>query len=1071
MTDAGMTSGRTKYVTLVVLAVLWLAGLLVFSRGVLPAPLLLALGTAATITLAAGLDRTGRIAADAIAAAGLGLAVVAGDGQLAPWSAILTFLAMAGAAEYIAARATGNARQVRRLQERARLLENIVDTDPTMVFVKDRQSRLTFVNEAVRRFVGLSDAQILGRTDEVFGCTPEEVGMYQESDRAALAADQPVHYPAGVLTDSHGTAHWFESIKVALPAGNDNTDILVIGTDVSDRVKSEQNTQAGADLLLALAEATALLLAETDIESAMLSALQRIGAALPIDRIQVIEHRDAAVDRQARTTRHCVWTASAAIASPPGNGETFLSSPGFAQFVATLRQGVEVACATCDFDAPVRDALHAQDVRALYALPIRASGEFWGYVTFENCRSDENISETLRPALGTLANSLGAAITRHDARLAIQLQEQAIRAMLDGLPSQVVVLEPGGRIRFANQAIADFLNTSVEELIGESLSSVLPQLALIAPVPGVTGSDSGDVADTRHGLHPVRDLTGQFHWFQTVTRPLPDPATGEILTLSVNTDVSALKEADEALGAERTMLQVLIDNLPDLIFIKDRQSRYVTANAAHLALLDASRVEDIIGKRDYDFFSAASSEPFYREEQAIMESNQAVLERVEEINVDTPDRRRWVLSSKIPLTDAQGTVTGLIVISRDITSLKQGEEALRAAKETAEAATAAKSVFLATMSHEIRTPMNAVIAMTDLLTGTKLTPEQADYVNTIRVGGESLLSVINDILDFSKIEAGKLELEEYAFNLVESIEETMHLLAPRASQKLLNMRLELGDDVPGWVVGDAGRLRQIVMNLLNNAVKFTESGEVNIAITATGSGAQRRLHFAIQDTGIGIPAERMNRLFQSFSQVDSSTTRRFGGTGLGLAICKRLVELMGGTISVESIPGVGSTFTFDVVMTVAAPPVMVDRALSGAEVAGDSTAALSPLSILLAEDNTINQKVALRVLDRLGYSATVVDDGQKAVTAALEQPYDVILMDLHMPEMNGLDATRLIRAGTPGNARPYIIALTADAADGYEQRCFEAGMDAYVMKPIRIDDLAKALAHARDALRLARHPE
>ena len=211
MTDAGMTSGRTKYVTLVVLAVLWLAGLLVFSRGVLPAPLLLALGTAATITLAAGLDRTGRIAADAIAAAGLGLAVVAGDGQLAPWSAILTFLAMAGAAEYIAARATGNARQVRRLQERARLLENIVDTDPTMVFVKDRQSRLTFVNEAVRRFVGLSDAQILGRTDEVFGCTPEEVGMYQESDRAALAADQPVHYPAGVLTLAGRLSVWLDA--------------------------------------------------------------------------------------------------------------------------------------------------------------------------------------------------------------------------------------------------------------------------------------------------------------------------------------------------------------------------------------------------------------------------------------------------------------------------------------------------------------------------------------------------------------------------------------------------------------------------------------------------------------------------------------------------------------------------------------------------------------------------------------------------------------------------------------------------------------------------------------------
>jgi len=1066
MTDAGMTSGRTKYVALAVLAVLWLAGLLAFARGMLPAPLLLAMGTAATLTISAGLDRAGRITADAIAAAGLGLAVAADDSRLALWSAILTFLAIVGAAEYIAVRAAGNTRQVRHLQERARLLEDIVDTDPNLIFVKNRQNRLTFVNEAVRRFVGLSDAQILGHTDEVFGCSPEEVSMYQESDRAALAANQPVYYPAGVLTDSHGAAHWFESIKVALPSGNNDANILVIGTEVSDRIESEQLTQATGELLLALAEATALLLAAPEFDSGMQGALQRIGAALPIDRIQVIEHRAAAVDGQARTTQRCVWTASTASASPTAEPEEFFAAPGFSRLVAQLRQGVEVTGRDADFDEAIQDLLRAQGVRAIYALPIQATGEFWGFVSFENCRSDEHIPDTLHPALGTLANSLGAAITRHDARLAVQLQEEATRAMLDGLPSQVVVMEPGGRIRFANQALADFLNMPVEELIGKLCNRVLPQPVFSALAQGEIGNASTDSAYTRHGLHPVRDLAGQIHWFQIVTRPLPDQTTGEILTLSVNTDVSALKEADEALGAERTMLQVLIDNLPDLIFIKDRQSRYVTANAAHLALLGANRVDDIIGKRDHDFFSAASSEPFFREEQAIMESNQAVLERVEEINVDTPDRRRWVLASKIPLADAQGTVTGLIVISRDITSLKQGEEALRSAKETAEAATAAKSVFLATMSHEIRTPMNAVIAMTDLLTSTKLTPEQADYVNTIRVGGESLLSVINDILDFSKIEAGKLELEEYAFNLVESLEETMHLLAPRASQKLLNMRLQLGDNVPVWVVGDAGRLRQIVMNLLNNAVKFTDSGEVNIAVTATGNGAQRRLHFAIQDTGIGIPAERMNRLFQSFSQVDSSTTRRFGGTGLGLAICKRLVELMGGTISVESIPGVGSTFTFDVVMAVAAPPVMMGREMSHAGVAANS-AAVSPLRILLAEDNTINQKVALRVLDRLGYGATVVDDGQKAVTAALEQPYDIILMDLHMPELNGLDATRLIRASTTGDTRPYIIALTADAADGYEQRCLEAGMDAIVIKPIRIDDLSNALAHARDALCLA----
>ena len=1068
MESQEVTAGRRdRHLRSISVVLVWAGATLAIAGGLLPEALLLVVATVVTVALAAEQDRSGRLLAAVLAAAGISGAVIASAGRLTPVTGLITVLSIAGAAEYLATRTAHRARALHQAQAKARLLQDIIDTAPSMIFVKNRQSRLTFVNETVRQFIGRSDAELLGCSDEAFGCSAEATSAFQASDRHALESVQPVHYPAEILEDHHGIAHWFESIKVALPDDGGDASILVIGTDVTDRVRTEQLTRTGGQLLEALAEATAVLLAEPSLDTGISSALHYIGEAIQVDRIEVFKNSPIANAGRLGATRRYVWPPfSTSAERGTAAWEQLSYEPAFSNWLAQFRAGQPIVGRVSQLDAAARAILSNQGIHATYALPIYAASELWGFVAFQNYQDAQTIPEALHPALGTLANSLGAAIAQHDARQAVLRQEQAMRTMLDVLPSLVVLKEPDGRIRFVNQALADFLKLPRDEIIGRRDTDIYPQQAADDPGRNDDQHVITEQAEVVYNLRPVRDPSGINYWYHTVKRPLFDQVTGERLILSVSTNVSELKQAEEALEAERSRLRVLIDNLPDLIYIKDRQSRYVTANAAHLALLGAGNAADIVGRRDHDFFSHDSSEPFYREEQGIMASNTAVLERVEEINVDTPDRRRWVLASKIPLTDSQGAVTGLIVISRDITTLKQSEEALRAAKETAEAATAAKSAFLATMSHEIRTPMNAVIAMTGLLQDTKLTPEQADFVNTIRVGGESLLAVINDILDFSKIEAGKLELEAHPFNLVELAEETMHLLAPRASQKLLNLRLSLGDDVPAWVTGDAARLRQILLNLLNNAVKFTASGEVNLSIAASGNRQQRRLHFAVQDTGIGIPAERMNRLFQSFSQVDSSTTRRFGGTGLGLAICKRLVELMDGTIAVESEPGVGSTFTFDIVMADAEPEQSPRPGLSSLQMPAATADGALPLRILLAEDNTINQKVALRVLERLGHSASVVDDGLQAVIAAGLQRYDVILMDVHMPEMNGLDATRRIRAETPPERQPYIIALTADAAEGYEQRCIESGMDAFVVKPIRIDELAAALVKAREQITL-----
>jgi PAS domain S-box-containing protein len=423
----------------------------------------------------------------------------------------------------------------------------------------------------------------------------------------------------------------------------------------------------------------------------------------------------------------------------------------------------------------------------------------------------------------------------------------------------------------------------------------------------------------------------------------------------------------------------------------------------------------------------------------------------------------WLDATIVPLIGVDGAIQQYIGICTDITERKSIEASLVSAKAAAEQANAAKSQFLAIMSHEIRTPMNGVLGMAGLLADSELTSEQKTYVRNIEHSGEALLALINDILDLSKIEAGRMEFESQPFSISVLVNSVTSVLQIKAHDKGLRFNVHLSQKLQdAYYIGDRLRIRQILFNLMGNAIKFTHQGEVSLRVTSIEEG----LRFEVRDTGIGIPEAALGKLFSKFVQVDTSTTRKFGGTGLGLVICKNLVEGMGGRIDVESTPEKGSVFWFELPLATAAPQADAPKpAVAGPDATPPIPSSRTPqdvasggaASILLVEDHPINQKLATVLLQRLGYEVDLAKDGSEGVLAAHRRAYDVILMDVQMPVMNGFEATRKIREGAGPNKTTPIVALTANAMQADKDACYEVGMNDFLTKPFSKEGLAQTL--------------
>jgi CheY-like chemotaxis protein len=392
----------------------------------------------------------------------------------------------------------------------------------------------------------------------------------------------------------------------------------------------------------------------------------------------------------------------------------------------------------------------------------------------------------------------------------------------------------------------------------------------------------------------------------------------------------------------------------------------------------------------------------------------------------------------------------------DVTESIKAQEQMRLAMEAAQKATRAKSEFLANMSHEIRTPMNGVIGLTELLLESKLEPQQRSYLEVIRSSGEMLITIINDILDLSKIESGKLDLTERIFNVEDCLKTAFQLFSHSLNKKGLEAHIEVSNSIPQTVSGDPVRLRQIVYNLVSNAVKFTDEGSITMKAWSEAITSRRvRLHVSISDTGPGINTDRLESIFDPFSQADTSSTRSYGGTGLGLTICKRLCHMMRGDIQIDHTSPEGTRFVFTVELQTApeSGPTSLPVSEPGVREADSATSAIR---ILVVEDNAVNRLVAKRILKRLGYDSSTVNNGQEALDYVRENPCDLIFMDLQMPVMDGFTATKIIRE--ENGSIPSIIALTASAVDGDRERCMAAGMDDYISKPINIEAVSGILS-------------
>jgi PAS domain S-box-containing protein len=924
-------------------------------------------------------------------------------------------------------------------------LEKILNSFSDPLFVKDRRHRYVLINAAESKLAGRRPEEMIGKTCYDF-FPKEQADIFWEKDEAVFATGKE-NVNEEYMTDGRGIVRTMVTKKTLYVDEAGNQFLVGIARDITERKKVDEQLQRAHDELekrvrQRTAELEKANQALTDTRDSLDKIINSIGDPVHVKNRQhrIILVNDAACklfnrskeELLGRTAYELFPSQENAMVSWQKDEEVFTSGEeNVNEETNTYAPGVTRTVLVKK--TPYRD---------------KSGNEFLVGVT-------RDITD------------------RKKAEEALRESEERYRQLSEDMPVFVSAFLPDGTLTYLNKTLAAWDDKAPEDMIGKNFFEFL------------SPTDHENVREILGALTPQQPIEmheqrylrqdGRVVYHEWTNRAFFNEQGRPIRYQAVGLDITDRKRAEEALVESEQRLMDIIDFLPDATLVIDRDGKVVAWNKA-IEAMTGILAKDMIGKGNYEY-----ALPFYGTRRPILidlilkadrdiESAYNQIERKGRVLMGEsymPNMRGgivYLLGSAAVLYDSAGNVFGAIESIRDITEKKQAEDRLIEAKEAAEAAVRSKSNFLANMSHEIRTPLNAVLGLTGLLLSSDLTAQERDYVETVRSSGNTLLSVINDILDYSKIEGGKMELESQPFHLRECIAVAVDLVKAAADQKGLVIKYELDQSIPEYFKGDVTRLRQVLVNLLGNAVKFTHDGTIEISVIgkpiASTVGKQYELHFSISDTGIGIPEEKLDRLFQSFSQVDSTTTRKYGGTGLGLAISRKLVELMAGEIWVVSKMGLGSTFHFiirveeaEMISNPVDPGVMGPREVTNPK-------SVRPLRILLAEDNAVNQMVAIQMLKRLGYSADVAGNGLEVLQALERQPYDVVLMDVQMPEMDGLVAAQEIRKLWPKG--PKIIAITAYALKGDRERCLAAGMDDYISKPIVIEELRRVLEKSEE---------
>jgi PAS domain S-box-containing protein len=965
------------------------------------------------------------------------------------------------------------------------LFENSTDA----IFTLDLDTRITSCNRATELLTGFTCNELL--TKKVLDLlAPRSVERATEMLNLILQSGASTTNEIEFIAEDGRRIPVEVSTRLIEKEGK-VVGIQGAGRDMSERKLAQEALRRRDAILEAVSFAAQRLMLAPDWKEAIESVLARLGQATGVSRVHIFENYRGRNSKLLASQRF-EWVATG-IASDINNpkGQGFLGEAGgFESWATALSQREVIQFRVSDLP-PQQRALLPQGVRSLIEVPLFAGSEWWGSIGFHDCIDERRWSSPEIEALRAAGGTLGAAIHRQLSQEALRLDEARLEALLklshmsESSPQQIAnfALEQGILLTKSKHGLLTLINEdgsllTVRSCSGAAVEECAPdekQKPHSLPSVGLWGEAVQQrrpiIVNDCSAANPLKQgyPEGQIDILRFMSIPVLDHGNVVAIAGVANKDdgydepdvrqltllmdgmwkLIRQKRAEEALRTSEQRYRLLFERNMAGVFRTSLDGRFIGCNESFAQILGYSSPAEVLGLRVEDFYDVGTHEMLISrlKEQKAVASCEVAFHRKD-------GSRAWLLENSSLTEISNGTspeIQGTVI---DITERKRAEEEWRQAKEAAEAASRAKSEFVANMSHEIRTPLNGVLGMTELALDTPLSPEQREYLEAIKSSGGSLLSVVDDILDFSKIEARKLDLESVEFRLLDTLREAFEPLALPAQQKGLEFCVEISPAIPGILQGDPGRLRQVIVNLLGNATKFTDQGEVLLTVERQTEELRNLcLHFSVRDTGIGIPPEKCQVIFEPFAQVDGSTKRRFSGTGLGLTICSRLVEMMGGKIWLESEVGKGSTFHFTACFRSAVPRQ---------EEAPPPN--LGGLQVLVVDDNHTCLRILGDLLGQWNAQPALCGSGGEALIKLdqakhQKRPFGVVLLDAHLPDPDGLAVAERIK-NDPELAKASVLLLSGSTKGGGVALCQESGIAACLTKPLFAQELLNAILRA-----------